>query len=52
MGGEGHLGEEGRRSMKDRQGTLLEPDRAQLRRLFAEATRGEADLLVCKEAGA
>lgn len=51
MGGEGHLGEEGRRSMKERPGTLFEPDRAQLRRLFAEATRGEADLLVCNSLG-
>jgi len=51
MGGAGHLPEERRRALESRPGTLFEPDRAQLRRLFAEATGGEADLLVCNSLG-
>lgn len=51
MGGAGHLSEERRRYLESRPGTLFEPDRAQLRRLFAEATGGSADLLVCNSLG-
>lgn len=51
MGGAGHLPEERRRFLESRPGTLFEPDRARLRALFAEATRGEADLLVCNSLG-
>jgi nitrogenase molybdenum-iron protein alpha/beta subunit len=51
MGGAGHLSAERRAFLQARPGTLFEPDRARLRRLFAEATGGEADLLVCNSLG-
>jgi len=51
MGGAEHLSAERRRALDNRPGTVFEPDRAGLRRFFAEATGGEADLLVCNSLG-
>ena len=47
MGRTGHLNEERRRLLEARSGTVFEPDRAKLRRLFGATTRWEVDLLVC-----
>ncbi|MBI2387164.1 MAG: hypothetical protein HYV14_14325 [Elusimicrobia bacterium] len=47
MGRPGHLSAERRRALEARPGTVFEPDRAKLRRLFGATTRWKVDLLVC-----
>ncbi|MDD5627845.1 MAG: nitrogenase component 1, partial [Elusimicrobia bacterium] len=46
IGGAHHLPAEARAALEQRPGTMFEPHREKVRRLFREATRNEVDLLV------